>query len=52
MKGTNVGFQSGTHQFVTQFDTTDMEEIKKLWWEFSIDEGIITYVEEAEILDD
>ena len=52
MKGTEVGFQSGTRQFKEQFDTTDKAKLKELWWDFCLDEGIITYVEEAEILDD
>lgn len=52
MIGTNVGFLSGEHVFVTQFETTDEQELKNLWWDFCKDEGIIAYVEEAEVLDD
>jgi len=49
MIGTNVDFQSGGRDFQAQFDTTDKEELKDLWWAFCLEEGIITNVEEANI---
>ena len=33
----------------TQFDTTDRTELAELWFEFCIDEGIITGYEEVEV---
>ena len=31
----------------TEFDTTDEDELKELWWDYCMDNGIITYTEEV-----
>ena len=33
----------------TQFDTTNKAELAELWFEFCIENGIITFVEETEV---
>lgn len=36
----------------TQFDTTDRKELAELWWDFCIENGIITGTEEEDIGDE
>lgn len=51
MKGTNIYFVNpdGNNEDETQFDTVNKKELAELWFEFCIDEGIITGYEEVEV---
>lgn len=53
MLGTNIYFAdlSTLQEDETQFDTTDKAELQELWWDFCIENGIISGVEEVEVID-
>lgn len=48
IKTVNIGFiNTDGRDDETQFDVTNMDELKELWFDFCVDEKIITYVEEV-----
>ena len=50
MTGTNIGFKNGTRSDETQFDTTNRKELAELWLYFCIENGLIEYIEQTEVM--
>lgn len=52
MKVTNIYFVNEDGEIdATQFDTTDINELKEIWWDFCKENGIIIDTEDIDIED-